>query len=92
MGRKETVHKLLKALASEVFEFIRESEPAYPEGWVPAPHVKNSLGLNFIAVPLANIPRGEKGWLFLILARMLEDKGLLEYRKEGTRAYYRSKR
>lgn len=44
---------------------------------VPAAHIKNSLRLNFVAVPKAGKQYGEKGWLFAILARMLEDENLL---------------
>ena len=35
---------------------------------------------------------GEKGWLFAILARMLENEDKVQYRKVGSRAFYRTKR
>jgi hypothetical protein len=45
-----------------------------------------------VAVPREGEQYGEKGWLFAILARMLEDEGLVEYRKDGNRAFYRSRK
>lgn len=89
-SRREAVRGLLDALANEILHQIKEMEPAFEERWVPAADVKNLLELNFVAVPRANRQYGEKGWLFAILARMLEDQGLVEYRKQGGRAYYRS--
>ncbi len=92
MNRKDAIHGLLKVIAFELLEFIRESEPSHEDRWVPAADIKNSLELNFVAVPVENVPRGEKGWLFAILARMIEDEGLVEYKKEEGRAFYRTKR
>ena len=51
MNRKDAIHGLLKIMAFEVFEFIRESEPSFEDRWVPAVDIKNSLDLNFVAVP-----------------------------------------
>jgi hypothetical protein len=94
MSHKDTIHRLLNAAASELLAFIRESEALYvaEDNWVPAMEIKNKLELNFVAVPRSNKQYGEKGWLFAILARMLEDQGLVEYQKVGARAYYRSAR
>ncbi|MGB7060993.1 MAG: hypothetical protein WBF13_01405 [Candidatus Zixiibacteriota bacterium] len=92
MNRKDAIHGLLKVIAFELFEFIRESEPSYEDGWVPAADILNTLELNFVAVPKDNVKYGEKGWLFAILARMLEDEGLVEYNKEENRAFYRTKK
>ena len=91
LNRKYVVHSLIRALAFEVLEFIRGAEAKYPDGWVPAADVKTALELNFVAVPQGNEQYGEKGWLFAILARMLEDEGAVEYKKEGSRAFYRSR-
>ena len=55
------------------------------------PKIKQSLALNFVAVPKGGKQYGEKGWLFAILARILEDRGLLEHNKNGSRAFYRAK-
>ena len=91
MDRKTAIHALLDVIAFELFEFIRESESSFKDRWVPSTFIKESLQLNFVAVPLENQQYGEKGWIFAILARMLEDQGLLEYKKTGNRAFYRSK-
>jgi len=91
MNRKAAIHSLLGVIAFELLEFIRESESAHEDRWVAAADIKNKLELNFVAVPKEGEQYGEKGWLFAILARMLEDQELVEYRKDGNRAYYRSK-
>jgi hypothetical protein len=91
MDTEGKVHDLINELAHEVFLFIKLQEASYEERWVPATHVKDSLNLNFVAVPKENIQYGAKGWLFAILARILEDKDLVDYKKVGSRAFYRSK-
>ncbi len=94
MSHRDNIHRLLQATANELLAFIRESEVQYSEedSWVPATEIKNKLKLNFVAVPKSNQQYGEKGWLFAILARILEDQGLVEYQKIGSRAYYRTTR
>lgn len=92
MNRKDAISALIKVMSFEVLEFIREKEPSYDNRWVPAADIKNALDLNLVAVPRENIQYGEKGWLFAILARILEDEGLVEYKKDGSRAFYRSKK
>lgn len=92
MNRKDAIHGLLKVIAFELLEFIRESEPFYEDRWVAAADIKSTLKLNLIAVPIENVQHGEKGWLFAILARMLEDEELVEYKKEENRAFYRTKK
>jgi hypothetical protein len=89
MDRKAAIHRHIEAASNELLEFIRQRMPLAQDGWVAAAEVKQSLGLNFVAVPRAATPRGEKGWLFATLTRMLEDRELLEYRKIGSRAFYR---
>jgi len=91
MSRKDRLHKLIHDIANEIFDYIKEEEAFFPERWVPSSKIKNELGLNFVAVPLANKQYGSKGWLFAITARLLEDEDLLDYKKVGNRAYYRSK-
>ena len=92
MDRKVAIHSLLKITAFELLEHIKEAESSFDDRWVPAAEIKNSLGLNLVAVPKKGIQRGEKGWLFSTLARMLEDDELVEYKKEMSRAFYRSRR
>jgi hypothetical protein len=90
MDRKTAIHDHLIAASNELLGFIRERMAHSPEGWVPASEIKRSLALNFVAVPRGGKQHGEKGWIFAILARMLEDRGLLEYKKTGSRAFYRA--
>jgi len=90
MKRKKTIHDLLKRISTEILEFIKEEESSFKDRWVPSAHIKNSLELNFIAVPKTGTQYGPKGWLFAILARMLEDENLIKHKKVGSKAYYRS--
>ena len=90
MNRKNKIHALLAECSQEVLEFVRERESLHPDGWVPATEVKASLQLNFVPYPKSSEQHGEKGWLFAIFARMLEDQGKLEYKREGSRSYCRS--
>lgn len=92
MNHKETIHELIKKISIEVFEFIQEQEKSDADRWVRAADIENILELQFPAVPKSNIQHGSKGWLFAIIARMLEDLGKLEYKKDNNRAFYRSKR
>ena len=92
MTRKDTIHKLLNDAALELLVFIKESESKFKDQdrWVPAAEIRNGLDLNFVAVPKSGTQYGEKGWVFATLARMLEDKSLVEHKKIGSRAFYRS--
>lgn len=91
MDRKAAIHRHIEAASIELLEFVKERMPLAKDGWVPASEIKQSLSLNFVAVPQGGRQYGEKGWLFAILARMLEDRGLVEHKKAGSRAYYRAK-
>lgn len=91
MDHRDAIHNLLNVIAFEMLNFIRISESSFNDRWVPAIHIKDSLELNFVAVPQENEQYGEKGWLFAILARILEDQNTLEYRKEDNRAFYRTR-
>ena len=85
---------MLNDASLERLAFIKDSESKFKDQdhWVPAAEIKNELDLNFVAVPKSGIQYGEKGWVFATLARMLEDKSLVEYKKIGNRAFYRSAR
>lgn len=92
MNREERIHQLLTETADEILAFIKESESAYPDRWMPAAEIKRKLGLNLPAVPKSNANQSDKGWLFGILARMLEDRSLIEFKKEiNRRSFYRSR-
>jgi len=91
MNNKEKVHKLINEISKEILNFIQKEESSFEKRWVPATHIKKTLDLNFVAVPQENIQYGKKGWFFGIIARRLEDEGLVEYKKEDLRAFYRTK-
>ena len=94
MTKEDALHKLLNDAALELLAFIKECESKFKdqEHWVPAAEIKDNLDLNFVAVPRSGKQHGPKGWVFATLARMLEDKSLVEYKKTGSRAFYRSTR
>jgi len=91
MNRKSNIHKLLSEAAMEIFGYIKDSEPSYVERWVPALTIKDDLSLKLSSYPKENKINNETGWLFGTLARMLEDKGLIEFRKANNRSFYRAK-
>ncbi len=92
MSHRDNIHNLMEQISIEVLSFIKEEERKFKDRdrWVPAAHIKNSLDLNLIAVPQANANQGARGWLFGIIARRLEDKKLIEYKKNEGRAFCRS--
>lgn len=90
MNSKERIHALINEISTEVLQFIRNHESPSNDRWVPAAQIKSELELYFEAVPKDNKQYGSKGWLFAIIARMLEDQNLIEYKKSDGRAYYRS--
>ncbi|EIV1777516.1 hypothetical protein MOU97_004322 [Vibrio vulnificus] len=87
---KENIHNYINEIANEVYEFILAKESGYPDRWVSAIDIKNELSLNFVAVPVNNKQYGPKGWLFAIVARILEDEKRLEHCKVGSRSFYRT--
>ncbi|TWJ18884.1 hypothetical protein [Geobacter argillaceus] len=90
MDAKERIHGLLKEMSMEVLNYIRSQEASAKDRWVPAAQVRSKLELNFVAVPKNNKQYGEKGWLFAIIARLLEDQNLIEYKKIDGKAYCRT--
>ena len=91
MNPKDKIRDLLRECALVILQFVKERESFHKDRWVPVAEVRQTLALNFVAVPKDSKQYGKKGWLFAILARMLEDSGELEYKKEGTRSYCRNK-
>ena len=91
MDHRSKIHGHIQAAADELLAFVRGSESSHQEGWVPAVQIKDALELNFVAVPQQGNQYGPKGWLFAILARILEDQGRLEHKKVGSRAFFRTK-
>jgi hypothetical protein len=92
MNRKESIHALINKCADELLSFIKENEEDGKDRWVSTAYIKKSLELNLVAVPQCNVQHGARGWLFATLARILEDKGLIDYEKRGSRSYCRSRR
>jgi hypothetical protein len=90
MDHKQNIHAYLLQSADELLAFIRSCEADYSERWVPDIHIKTALALNFVATPQAGKQYGPKGWLFAILARILEDQGRLEHKRTGSRSFSRS--
>jgi hypothetical protein len=87
---KETVHRHLREAALVILDFVKTRESLHQDRWVPIVDVKNTLALNLVAVSKSSKQYGEKGWVFASLARLLEDEGLLEYKREGSRSFCRS--
>jgi hypothetical protein len=88
MNRKAAIHNGLENIAREMLGFIQESEHSFVNRWVPATYIKKELDLLVLCYPKGGEQHGKKGWLFSILARMLEDQGMLKYKKVGKHAYY----
>jgi hypothetical protein len=90
MSHREAIHEHIRQAAFELLAFVRECESLHPDRWVPAAQVKAALKLNMVAVPKSSTQYGEKGWLFATLARLLEDLNMIEYKRIGSRAFFRS--
>lgn len=90
MDHKAAIHEHIRNCCDVLLAYVKEVEPLHAERWVPAAEIKKALDINFVAAPKANTPRGEKGWFFATLARMLEDQGRLQYERRGSRSYCRS--
>ncbi len=91
MNSKQKIHGLIKEISNELLKFIKDKEPLYKDRWVPAVDIKKELDLNFVSVPRENKQYGKKGWFFAIIARILEDEGLVEYKKVNRPVFYRTK-
>lgn len=91
MSYKERIHDLFDAMADEMAAFIKESESGFSDGWVPATYIKDQLQLKKSAYPQGNKIDNETGWLFATMARHLQDKGKIHFKKSGNRSFYKSK-
>ncbi len=91
MSHKTKTHELFSGMCNEVLSFIKESETSFSEGWVPATHIKEQLDLNMSAYPQGNKIDNKTGWLFATIARFLQDKDLVDFKKVGSRSYYKSR-
>ncbi len=53
--------------------------------------IKEQLDLKKDSYPIENEIQNRTGWLFAAIARRLQDRGLVEFKKTGNRSYYRSR-
>lgn len=90
MNHKVKVHEFFGLMSDEVLAFIKESESGFPEGWVPATYIKDQLELKMSAYPQSNKIDNKTGWLFSTIARYLQDKNQVDFKKDGNRSYYKS--
>lgn len=91
MSHKEKLHVLFDEMADELAAFIDESQSGFSDDWVPAAYIKDQLQLKKSAYPQGNKIDNETGWLFSTLARHLQDKGKVDYKKIGNRSFYKCK-
>ena len=89
MGHKAKVHELFGLMSGEVLAFIKEAESGFDEGWVPATHIKDQLDLTMYSYPQGNITDNKTGWLFATIARYLQDNNRVNFKKIGSRSYYK---
>ena len=92
MSHKSKVHELFGLMSGEVLAYIKESESGFADGWVPATHIKDQLGLKMSSYPQGNKIDNETGWLFSTIARYLQDKNEVAFKKIGNRSYYKSRK
>lgn len=91
MDHKHNIHDHFDAMSRVMADFIKQSEQKFPGGWVSATFVKNELELKKNAYPQGNKTDNKTGWLFSTMARYLQDKGVVDYKKINNRAFYKSK-
>ncbi|XOV87367.1 MAG: hypothetical protein ACFHX7_20830 [Pseudomonadota bacterium] len=89
-NHRAAIEKLFVEMADQVLAFVKEVESAFADRWVPATYIKNQLDLKKDSYPIENEIQNRTGWFFATLARNLQDRGQVEFRKEGNRSYYRS--
>jgi hypothetical protein len=90
MNYKIRIHELIDEISKEVYKFIKESENDFDEGWVPATHIRDELDLNLYSYPQENERDGKTAWFFSTIARYLEDKNRIKFKKIGNRSFYKT--
>jgi len=75
----------------EVHAFIKSSESGFNESWVPAIYIKDQLNLKKSAYPQGNKIDNKTGWLFATIARHLQDQNKVQFKKVGSRSFYRTR-
>ena len=91
MDHKRKVHELFGLMSAEVLSYIQSVENDFSDGWVPAIYIKDQLGLKMSAYPQGNKIDNETGWLFSTIARYLQDKNQVDFKKVGNRSFYKSR-
>ena len=78
----------LQGLDAIVLDHVREQ---FHAGVTPisAVDIKKHLKLLMSPYPLDNYLQGDKGWLYGIIMRRLEEQGFVQQYKIGTRSYVR---
>jgi precorrin-2 methylase len=89
-SHRTTLETLFTEMADVVLVFVKEAESGFAERWVPAKYIKDQLDLKKDSYPVENDIQNRTGWVFAALARNLQDRGIVEFRKEGNRSFYRS--
>ena len=90
MTHKLKIHELFNEISKEVLNFIKESESTFQDGWVPAIFIKDQLDLKKSAYPQENKIDNKTGWLFSTIARYLQDKNQVLFKKDGSRSFYKT--
>lgn len=90
MEEKKQIDQLFNEMATQVLSFIAKSESGFNEGWVPAVFIKQQLNLIKNAYPQGNKTDNKTGWFFATLVRHLQDQNKVEFKKIGSRSYYKS--
>jgi len=89
MSHKLKVHELFGLMSNEVIAFIKKSESGFPEGWVPATYINDQLELKKSSYPQGNKIDNKTGWLFATIARHLQDENRVDFKKIGSRSFYK---
>lgn len=87
---RASIGHLFVKMADQILAFVKEVESEFDDRWVPATYIKDQLDLKKDSYPIENDVQSRTGWVFAALARNLQDRGKVEFRKENSRSYYRS--
>lgn len=91
MDHKRKIHELFGLMSAEVVSYVQSVENNFTDGWVPAIYIKDQLGLKMSAYPQGNKIDNETGWMFSTIARYLQDKNQVDFKKVGNRSFYKSR-
>lgn len=83
------IRQLFDEISNVVYAFVKESQSNFVGGWVPAAYIKDQLDLKKYSYPQGNKIDNKTGWLFATIARHLQDQNRIEFKKIGSRSFYR---